>query len=52
MEQAMRGNAEYFECFYEDLANHKYDLIISEPLHIIYQGSEYHFGVENDAWVK
>jgi hypothetical protein len=52
MEQAMRGNADYFELFYEDIANHRFDLIISEPLHVSYVGNDYHFGSENDAWVK
>lgn len=52
MEQAMRGNADYFELFYEDIANHRFDLIISEPLHVYYVGDDYHFGSENDAWVK
>jgi hypothetical protein len=52
MEQAMRGNANYFKSFYEDLANQRFSLIISEPLHVIYKGDDYHFGMENDAWVK
>jgi hypothetical protein len=52
MEQALRGNANYFESFHEDIANHRFELIVSEPLHINYIGSDYHFGVENDAWVK
>jgi hypothetical protein len=52
MEQAMRGNADYFTSFHEDIENHRFDLIISEPLHVSYKGSDYHFGVENDAWVK
>ncbi len=52
MEQAIRGNANYFESFHEDIVNQRFNLIISEPLHVAYKGSDYHFGVENDAWVK
>lgn len=52
MDQAMADNATYFEDFYRDLANHRFSLIISEPLAVRWQGDEYHFGNENDAWVK
>jgi hypothetical protein len=30
----------------------RFDLIISEPLYVSYQGSDYHFSLENDAWLK
>jgi hypothetical protein len=52
MNQAMSGNANYFESFYEDIVHHRFTLIISEPLKVVYQGSNHHFGDENDAWVK
>jgi hypothetical protein len=52
MEQAIRGNANYFEDFHEDIENQRFKLIISEPLHVVYRGNDYHFGAENDAWVK
>jgi len=52
MDQAMADNETYFRDFYEDLAAHRFSLIISEPLAVRWQGEEYHFGNENDAWVK
>jgi hypothetical protein len=52
MDFAMADNAAYFAPFINDLANHRFTLIISEPLWIRFQGEGYHFGSENDAWVK
>lgn len=52
MDQAMAENAAYFEGFHRDLARQRFSLIISEPLKVVYKGQEYHFGDENDAWVK
>lgn len=52
MDQAMADNQAYFEPFYKDLAAHRFQLIISEPLWIRYQGGASHFGNENDAWVR
>ncbi len=52
MEMAMAGNPEYLERFYNDLKNHRFALIISEPLYIQSKGSETRFGEENDAWVQ
>ena len=52
MDQAMSGDTEYFKKFYEDLSQQRFTLIISEPLKIVYQGSDHHFGLENDTWVK
>lgn len=52
MDMAMEGKAEYFEPFYADLAAQRFSVIISEPLRDNFRGSEYHFGDENDAWVK
>ncbi len=52
MDQAMAENAEYFDQFYQDLAAHRFKLIVSEPLQVRYQGDSYLFGNENDAWVK
>lgn len=51
MDQAMSSDAGYFESFYEDISNQRFALIISEPLKINYQGSDHHFGDENDTWV-
>jgi len=52
MDQAMSGDTEYFKGFYEDISQQRFKLIISEPLKIVYQGSDHHFGLENDTWVK
>jgi hypothetical protein len=52
MEMAMAGNQRYFDDFYEDLYNHRYALIVSNPLWPHYQGRTHSFGEENDAWVK
>lgn len=52
MDMAMANDAGYFEDFYEDLAKHRFSMIISEPLQVTFQGGEFEFGNENDAWVK
>lgn len=52
MDEAMAENAAYFQQFNRDLASHRFSVIVSEPLWINYRGGEYHFGDENDAWVK
>jgi hypothetical protein len=52
MDQAMAGNAPYFLDYYRDLANHRFSLIITEPLNIHHVGKNGQFGEENDAWVK
>jgi hypothetical protein len=51
MEMAMAGNQAYLAAFHTDLQNHRYDLIIAEPLSVQYQGRLRSFGEENDAWV-
>jgi hypothetical protein len=52
MEMAMSGSEGYLQSFYGDLRNQRYDLIITDPLKIIYQGRLHSFGEENDAWVS
>jgi hypothetical protein len=52
MEMAMAGNVEYFENFYEDLNDRRFDLILTDPLFPGYQGRAHSFGEENDAWVR
>ena len=52
MDTAMAEDEVYFNQFYIDLASHRYSLILTEPLHLGYQGDTYNFGSENDAWVK
>jgi len=52
MEQALESNANYFKQFDEDLARHRFVLIISEPLHYVIKGDDVNFGDENDDFVK
>ena len=52
MEQSLNSNAEYFQDFYNDLANHRFALIISDPLRNPIKDSSFQFGEENNAWVK
>jgi hypothetical protein len=52
MEMAMAGNPAYLGRFDNDLKNHRFALIVSEPLFITYKGAAESFGEENDAWVK
>jgi hypothetical protein len=43
----------YFPPFYEDLANKRFSLIVTEPLHARRaRGSTFQFGEENDDWVR
>jgi hypothetical protein len=42
----------YFQDFYQDLADQRFSLIISEPLRTPAQDSSFQFGEENNAWVK
>jgi hypothetical protein len=52
MDEALSSNATYFQPFYQDLATHRFSLIISDPLRTPIKDSEYGFGEENNAWVK
>ena len=51
MDEALSGNATYFEAFYQDLANRRFGLIVSSPLRTPIKDSQYGFGEENNAWV-
>ena len=52
MDQAMAGNAAYFREFFDDLANKRFALIVSEPLFRSYDDEYVPFSEENNAWVK
>jgi hypothetical protein len=52
MEMAMSGTRSYLDRFHSALRDHRYDLIVSEPLKIQVQGRSHAFGEENDAWVR
>jgi hypothetical protein len=51
MEMAMSGNPSYMDQFHNDIASQRFNMIVSEPLVIQYQGRSHSFGEENDAWV-
>ena len=51
MNEALSANAEYFQNFYEDLAVHRFSLIVSERLFTPIKDSSFEFGEENNAWV-
>jgi hypothetical protein len=52
MDRAMAPDAAYLQRFYDDLQAHRFSLIVSDPLPIVWKGRAYSFGEENDAWVQ
>jgi len=52
MNQAMGHNQAYFDKFHADIENHRFRLIVSDPLYVVFQGPKIAFGEENDAWVE
>lgn len=52
MEMAMGNTEPYLSTFRDELAQQTFDLIISDPLKIQYQGRGRAFGEENDTWVE
>ena len=53
MEMAMRKDMEGLEKYYQDLAEQRFSLIVTEKLHAdVYKASSGSFGEENDAWVN
>ncbi len=52
MDRAMAGDSAYFETFYQDLARHRFALIISDMQFKMIKDSNYAFSEENNAWVK
>jgi hypothetical protein len=52
MEMAMSGTQPYLDDFHAALEEQRFDLIVSEPLSVQYQGRTRAFGEENDAWVN
>lgn len=52
MDKAMSSDVQYFQPFYEALAQRRYALIVSEPLKENIHQTDYQFGDENNAWVK
>lgn len=52
MEMAMSSNVAYLDQFKQDLADHRFSLIITSPQRPVYQDQEDDFGEENNAWVE
>jgi hypothetical protein len=53
MDQAMGDNAQYFKPYYQDLANKRFSLIVTENLKTtIFGDMGVPFSEESDAWVK
>lgn len=52
MDEAMADNAAWFAPYIADLKAHRFNVIISEPLQIKFQGAELNFSEENDLFVK
>jgi len=52
MNQAMGENTEYLARFYNDLARHRFSLIVADRAGTDFQGRFRPFGEENDAWVE
>ena len=51
MNEALSGDADYFQPFYKDLAAGRFSLIVSEKLFTPLKDSSFEFGEENNAWV-
>jgi len=52
MDKAMSGDAEYFTEFYQDIADQRFALIITEPQNIRYATAADDWSEENDVWVE
>lgn len=52
IDKALSQDAGYFQGFYQDLASHRFSLIITSPLHKRLNDSEDQFGEENNYWVE
>jgi hypothetical protein len=52
MDQALSGNQMYFDGLYKDLQNHRFSLIVTEPIRKSMADEDTrNFGEENNAWV-
>jgi len=52
IDKALSRDLKYFKEFYKDLADHRFSLIITSPLHEQLNSLEDQFSDENNAWVK
>ncbi|HEX9027704.1 MAG TPA: hypothetical protein VF823_00935, partial [Anaerolineales bacterium] len=51
MEMAMADNPVYLGKFHQQLKDHDFSMIVSDPIFTQFKGSDYVFGEENNAWV-
>jgi hypothetical protein len=52
MDQALASNETYFRPYYQDLANNRFALIVTEPLKVGLKEEGGVFSEENDLWVR
>ncbi len=52
MEAAMQNDRAYFSAYYADLAEHRFSLIVTEPLKLAFKNDASNFSEEGDAWTK
>jgi hypothetical protein len=52
MEMAMAGNSDYLDRFHNDLKEHRFAMIVSEPLFLREKDEDFIFSEENNAWVQ
>jgi hypothetical protein len=52
MDRAMSADYDYFEQFYEDLRQQRFDLIVTDPQRVRYSDEDEGWGAENDTWVQ
>ncbi|HQF60951.1 MAG TPA: hypothetical protein PLT26_00480 [Anaerolineaceae bacterium] len=52
MEMVMSGNQTYLDHFYSDLQQHRFALIVSEPMNMNMQDERFAFAEENNYWVQ
>ena len=52
MDKAMSGDKDYFEQFYKDIADQRFDLIVTDPQRIRFSDEDEGWGAENDTWVQ
>lgn len=52
MDKAMSGDRDYFEDFYRDIIDQRFDLIVTDPQRIRFSDEDESFGEENDVWVS
>ena len=52
MDQAMGGNQQYFDLFYQDLKNKRFQLIVSDVQKTQFQEQNEGFSEENNAFVR